>query len=79
MALPDRTPEERKAALAKAMETRKARAEVKAKLKRGELRVSDALAADAAQRMYVLDLVRSLPGYGKAKAERVMKLLAEFE
>lgn len=79
MALPVLSPEERAANLAKAAEVRQERAMLKAKLKSGELAAAAVLADSAnsvVARMKVISLVESLPGYGKAKAS---KLLEELE
>ncbi|MFF7250704.1 integration host factor, actinobacterial type [Embleya sp. NPDC008237] len=78
MAVPPLTPEERRAALAKAAAVRSERAEVREALKRGRLSLGEVLAADsdAVRRMPVRALLESLPGVGKARAAR---LLAELE
>lgn len=78
MALPQLTDEQRKEALEKAAAARKARAELREKLKSGELTVADVLAdADnpVVSRMKVSVLIESLPGFGKAKAAKVMEEL----
>ena len=64
MALPQLTDEQRKAALEKAAAARHARAELREKIKKGETSLEDVLDSD--------DLIESLPGYGKAKATKVM-------
>ena len=65
------------AALAKAAEARKARAELKEKLKMGTLSLSDVLAqADGnaiVGKTKVLAVIESLPGVGKVKARRTME------
>jgi len=79
MALPQLSAEERAANLAKAAKVRQERAILKAKLKSGELMPASVLADTdnpVVARMKVVSLVESLPGYGKAKAA---KLLEELE
>ncbi|MCL5974164.1 MAG: integration host factor, actinobacterial type [Ferrimicrobium sp.] len=74
---PQLTPEQRAAALAKGAEARKARAEVKERLKLGSLTLTALLAeADKNEiigRMKVLSVLESLPGIGKIKARRIME------
>ena len=74
MALPTLTDEQRKAALEKAAEARHARAELREKIKKGETTLKDVLESDdpIASRMKVSALIESLPGYGKAKATKIM-------
>jgi signal recognition particle GTPase len=71
------TPEQREAALAKAAEARRARAELKEKLKMGSLTLNELLAqADASDivgKMKVLAVLESLPGVGKVRARRTME------
>lgn len=73
---PALTPEQRQAALAKAAEARRARAELKERLKMGSLSLSELLAqADGDEtigKMKVLAVLESLPGVGKVKARRTM-------
>ena len=74
---PQLTPEQRQAALAKAAEARKARAEIKEKLKMGSLTLGEALdradSDDAIGRLKVVTFLESLPGVGKVKARRLME------
>lgn len=74
---PDLTPEQREAALAKAAEARRARAELKEKLKMGSLTLSELLqqadANDTVGKMKVLAVLESLPGVGKVRARRAME------
>ena len=58
MALPQMTEAQRAAALKKAAVTRKKRSEFRAKIKAGKIKVSQ--------------FIQSFPGYGKAKAEKIM-------
>ena len=74
---PQLTPEQRTAALAKAAEARKVRAEVKARLKMGSLTLSEVLElADndpLIAKTKVLAIIESLPGVGKVTARRKME------
>ena len=75
MAIPQLTAEERQAALEKAKIARIKRAEVREDLKSGKLSLQDILAMKNDQvvgRMKVSTLIETLPGYGKAKAAKVM-------
>lgn len=74
MALPQLTDEQRKAALEKAAAARHARAELREKIKKGEVTLSSVLESDdaVATRMKVSALIESFPGYGKAKASKIM-------
>ncbi|APT84830.1 integration host factor, actinobacterial type [Corynebacterium aquilae] len=76
MALPKLTDEQRKEALAKAAEARKARAELKENLKRGNTNLKEVL--DKAQsdeiigKTKVSALLEALPKVGKVKAKEIM-------
>ena len=74
MPLPQLTDEQRKAALEKAAAARHERAELRDKIKRGEVTLREVLDSEdsIAARMKVSALIESLPGYGKAKAARIM-------
>lgn len=75
MALPILSPEDRAKALAKAAEARQKRAEIRAQIKAGKLSFADVMkrANDPIiARMKVSTLLESLPGYGKAKATKLM-------
>lgn len=74
MALPQLTDEQRMEALAKAAQTRHARAELREKIKSGKVSLESVLDSDdpVATRMMVSTLIESLPGYGKAKAAKIM-------
>ena len=74
MALPQLTDEQRKAALDKAAQARHARAELRANIKSGKVTLEEVLDSDdpIANRMKVSALIESLPGYGKAKATKIM-------
>ena len=75
--LPQLTDEQRRQALVKAGEARRARAEVKELLKMGSLTVAGLLErADGDEmlaRMKVLAVLESLPKLGKVKARRTME------
>ena len=77
MALPQLTDEQRKQALEKAAAARHARAELREQIKKGEKSLESVLNSDdpIASRMKVSTLIETLPGYGKAKAEKIMKQL----
>lgn len=75
MALPILSPEDRAKALAKAAEARQKRAAVRAKIKAGEMSFADVMkkAADPViARMKVSTLLESLPGFGRARASKLM-------
>jgi len=71
------SPEQRQAALDKAAAARRARAEIKDKLKMGSTTLPDLFdQADTDQnagKMKVLTVLESLPGLGKVKARRVLE------
>ena len=76
MALPQLTDEQRKQALEKAAAARHARAELREQIKKGESLESVLNSDDPiASRMKVSTLIESLPGYGKAKAAKIMEEL----
>lgn len=70
------TPEQRQAALAKAAEARKARAEVKDRLKAGDLTFRQVLELAETDELIagikILAILESLPGVGKVTARRTM-------
>lgn len=80
---PKLTEEQRKAALAKAAEARRVRAEVKELLKTGSLRISElfhrADTDDLVAGLKVESLISSMPGTGKIKAKRLMETLGIAE
>jgi hypothetical protein len=77
--LPPLTPEQRAAALEKAAAARKARAEVKERLKRSGTSISEVLNAgendDIIGKMRVSAVLESMPGVGKARAAKIMERL----
>ena len=80
---PKLTDEQRKAALAKAAEARRVRAEVKELLKTGSMRMSELFnRADEDELiagLKVESLVASMPGTGKIKAKRLMESIGIAE
>jgi len=82
MALPQLTDEERKVALEKAKEARSARAALRAKVKSGEMTIAEVLAEKdnpVVDKIKVISLIESLPGYGKAKAVKLLEELGISE
>jgi hypothetical protein len=79
MALPELDPEQRRAALAKAAEARRIRAELKQMLKAGEVSLRDVIdrsgSADALAKMKVADVLEAMPAFGPVKARRLMEEL----
>ncbi|GIH76484.1 integration host factor, actinobacterial type [Planobispora longispora] len=74
MALPTLTPEQRQAALAKAAETRAARAKLLADVRSGAVSFKELLDRDddIAKRIKVSQALRALPGVGNVKAAQLM-------
>ncbi len=76
---PALTPEQRQAALKKAGEARRARAEVKEKLKMGSITLEELFGiADANEtiaKLKVVSVLESLPGVGKVRARKIMEEL----
>jgi hypothetical protein len=76
---PPLSPEQRQAALDKAAEARRQRAEVKAKLKQGSMSLGDLLDQggrdEAIAKLKVVSVLESLPGVGKVQARRIMSEL----
>ena len=74
---PQLSSEQRQAALAKAAQSRKARALVKEKIKNHELSIDDVLALsksdDAIAKMRVRELLEALSGVGKVRAQSLME------
>jgi hypothetical protein len=78
MALPPQlSPEQRQAALEKAAAARRARAELKERLKMGSLSLEELLTEadqnETVGKTKVLAAIESLPGVGKVKARRTME------
>lgn len=75
MALPKLSDADRKKALQKALEVRKKRAELREKIKKGQVTLKEVfdMADDpVVGRMKVSALLQSLPGIGKVRAEKIM-------
>jgi hypothetical protein len=83
VALPPLTPAQRAAALEKAAQARKDRAEIKNRLKRGEITLTAVLdqgqTEDTAGKMKVSALLESMPGVGKVRAQQIMERLGIAE
>jgi hypothetical protein len=83
VALPPLTPDQRAAALEKAARARKERAEIKARLKKNELKLSDVLKEgqtdDVLGKMKVSALLEAVPGIGKVRARQIMERLGIAE
>ena len=83
MALPPLTPEQRAAALEKAAQARRERAEVKNRLKHGGASLSEIIKEgqdnDVVGKMKVSALLESLPGVGKVRARQIMERLGISE
>ncbi|HEX6076440.1 MAG TPA: integration host factor, actinobacterial type [Micromonosporaceae bacterium] len=79
MPLPSLSPEQRAAALEKAAAARKARAELKEKLKRGEMTFGDVLTRaekdEVIGKLKVSSVLEALPGIGKVRAAQIMDRL----
>ncbi|HZD66965.1 MAG TPA: integration host factor, actinobacterial type [Acidimicrobiales bacterium] len=73
---PSLSPEQRQAALDKAADARRQRAELKEKLKMGSISLAQVLdranGDETVGKMKVLAVLESLPGLGKVKARRLM-------
>lgn len=75
MALPNLSDEDRKRALAKAAEARQKRAALRQQIKKGEMSFAAVMKKSddpIVARMKVSTLLESLPGFGKAKAAKIM-------
>lgn len=74
---PSLSPEQRQAALAKAAEARRQRAEIKERLKMGSLSFAELIGQvskdEMVGKMKVLAVLESLPGLGKVKARKLME------
>jgi ribosomal protein L9 len=78
MPLPQLTEEQRKQALEKAAEARKARAEIKQQLKAGTLTLVQVLASPTDNmigKMKISAVLEALPGVGKVRAKKIMEKL----
>ena len=79
MALPPLTPEQRAAALEKAAAARKARADLKLRLKSHGTSLAEVLDSgdtdDAVGKMKVVAVLEAMPGVGKVRAAQIMERL----
>ena len=79
MALPPLTPEQRAAALEKAAQARRVRAELKDKLKHSGLTLREILdrgeTDEVIGKLKVVALLEAMPGVGKVRAARIMEKL----
>lgn len=78
MALPNLSEADRKKALEKAARARQARADLRQKIKNREISFADVMKKSddpIVARMKVSTLLESLPGFGKAKAAKIMSEL----
>jgi hypothetical protein len=79
VALPPLTPEQRQAALDKAAASRRERAEVKNRLKHAGATLAEVIhegqSNEVVGKMRVSELLQSIPGIGKVRAEQVMDRL----
>lgn len=80
---PSLSTEQRQAALAKAAAVRKARSELKARLKMGSITFREVLdqaaTDDVVAKTKILSILESLPGVGKVKARRTMESIGIAE
>jgi transposase len=83
VALPPLTPEQRAAALEKAAQARRERAEVKNRLKHADASLSEVIKEgqdnDIVGKMKVSALLESMPGVGKVRARQIMERLGISE
>ena len=79
MPLPQLSPEQRAAALEKAAEIRKARAELKDQLKAGKTTLAAVLDRaendDVVGKLRVSAVLQAMPGIGKVRAQQIMEKL----
>ena len=79
MALPPLTPEQRAAALEKAAAARRARAELKVRLKTGATSLAEVLDSgetdEAVGKMKVVAVLEAMPGVGKVRAGKLIEQL----
>lgn len=73
--IPKLTPEERQAALDKALVARRKRAQVREDLKAGKVKLADLIETDdeVVKRMRVSAMLESLPSIGETKCKRIME------
>jgi hypothetical protein len=80
---PSLSPEQRQAALEKAAQARRQRAELKEQLKMGSVTLAELLERASSDelvgKMKVVSVLESLPGLGKVKARRLMEQIGISE
>lgn len=80
---PQRTPEQRQAALEKAAEARRVRSDIKNRLKMGTITLAELIERadedEIVAKIQVLAVLESLPGVGKVTARRTMEDLGIAE
>lgn len=83
MAVPELTVEQRLAALEKAANVRRERAEVKSRLKNSSASLAEVIREgqrnEAIGKMKVVDLLQAMPGLGKVKARNLMQRIGISE
>lgn len=75
---PPLSPEQRTAALAKASEARKRRAEIKESLRSGATKLNQLLESvsdEVVGKMKVVSVLEAMPGVGKIRAKKIMERL----
>jgi hypothetical protein len=79
VALPTLTPEQRAAALEKAAAARQFRSEIKSRLKASTMSLNEVIVQargnEFIAKLKVIDLLQSMPGVGKVRAEEMMERL----
>lgn len=71
--VPKLTDEQRAEYLKRGMEMRRQRAALKARVKAGMLPLAEAMGEECAKGMRVIQLLNSVPGIGRSRAEQMMK------
>lgn len=71
--IPELTSEQRREALEKALQGRRARAALKLRIKAGELDAAEAMAHPDAQAMRVKHFIMAFQGFGEARADAAMR------
>jgi hypothetical protein len=83
VALPILTPEQRRAALEKAAAARRARADVKTRLKSSRASLTEVIESakgnEVIAKLRVVDLLESMPGVGKVRAQEIMQRIGIAE
>lgn len=83
MVLPKLTPEQRQAALEKAAQARQLRAEIKNRLKNSGASLAEVIEQskvnEIVAKLKVTDLLQSLPGVGRVRAQEIMSRIGIAE